>query len=73
MASRHQRGAEASAFLTTRYTRANEQQPFLCQRLAATVGVKVLGVATVNDDVTLLKMRYLLTTAVGKHFGANAC
>lgn len=55
--SGHQRGTITSTLFTSRDAAANEADTLLGQRFAATVGIREVGVTTVNNDVTLLKVR----------------
>lgn len=51
----HHRGTVTSTLLASRDTRANEQQT-LCLKLPSSAdGVRVVGVTTVDDDITLLE------------------
>lgn len=50
----HERGTVAGTLLTTRDTRANEENTLLLELLGAADGVGEVRVTTVNDDITLL-------------------
>jgi len=53
--TRHERGTVAGTLLTTGNTAADEADALGGEVLGATVAVGVVGVTTVNDDVTLLE------------------
>lgn len=53
----HERGTVAGTLLTTRDTAADEADALLLQVVGAAVAVGVVGVTTVNDDITLLEER----------------
>jgi hypothetical protein len=52
----HDRGTSTGTLLTTGNTTANEVDTLLLQVLGAAVAVGEVGVTTVNDDITLLKV-----------------
>lgn len=52
----HERRTVTGTFLTTRHTGTNETDALTLQLLVSSVGVWEVGVTTVNDDVTLLKV-----------------
>ena len=54
--TRHERRTVAGALLTSRNTRANEQEALLLKLLGPSDGIGVMGVTTVNDDITLFEM-----------------
>jgi hypothetical protein len=53
----HKGGTVAGTLLTTGDTAANEADSLLGKVASAAVGVGVVGVTTVNDDITLLEER----------------
>lgn len=59
-ATGHERGTMASTLFTTRNTRANKEKTFGLELLGASDRIRVVGVATINDDVTLLEMGHQL-------------
>lgn len=62
----------ASALLTTRDTRANEEKALRLELLSAAVRVGEVRVAAVNDDVALLEVRLeLLDEVVDGRAGLN--
>jgi hypothetical protein len=46
----------ASPFLTSRDTGADEQKPFGLELFAAAVGIGIVGVATIDDDIALVEV-----------------
>ena len=50
----HERWAISGTFLTTRDTSPDKSNTLLCKVLGSSVGVWVVGVATINDDITLV-------------------
>jgi hypothetical protein len=52
------------ALLSTRDTRANEQEALALELLDAADGIRVVGVAAVDDDITLLEMGFELSDKV---------
>jgi hypothetical protein len=52
VSTRHQTGAVTSTLLTTRDTGSDESDALLSKVFAATVGVREMGITTINDDVT---------------------
>lgn len=57
VSTRHQRRTIPGPLFTTRHTGPNEQQALSRELLDTACGVGVMGVTTVDDDVTLLEMR----------------
>lgn len=53
----HKRGTVTGTLLTTGDTTANKAESLLGKVLGAAVAVGEVGVATVNDDITLVKVR----------------
>ena len=45
------------AFLASRNARADEQNALIGERLGASVGVRIVGVAAIDNDVALFEMR----------------
>lgn len=60
MAARHERGAVASTFLAARHASADKKDALLLQFVHTTHRVGELGVATVNNNVALVQVRYLV-------------
>ena len=60
----HERRTVTGTLLTTGDTGADESETLAGQVLCSAVGVGVVGVATVNDDVALLKVGLELTDKV---------
>lgn len=56
VATGHQRGTVAGTLLTTGNTAADKADALLLQVLGAAVAVGEVGVTTIDDDVTLLKV-----------------
>ena len=54
VSTRHDGRTITGTLLTTRHTSTNETDTLLGKVLATTVGVWVVGVSTIDDDVTLL-------------------
>jgi hypothetical protein len=70
--TRHERGTVTSALLTARDTRADEKEALGLKLLGATDGIRVVGVTTIDDDVTLLQVGLeLLNEAVDGRTGLD--
>lgn len=61
VSSGHQTRSVPSTLLTTRHSRSNEQQSLLLQLLSPPDRVWVVGVSSINDNVTLLEVGFELT------------
>jgi len=57
IATRHQARAVARTFLTSRDTGTDEADSLLSQVFASAIGIRVMRVSTIDDDVTLLTKR----------------
>lgn len=53
----HERGTVTGTLLTTRDTAADEADALAVEVLSAAVAIGEVGVATINDDITLLEER----------------
>src|SRR5690242_12458492 len=60
IASRHDRRAESSPFLTARYTGSDEKNSLVLESFGAPVCVLKLRVSAVDDNVSLLQMGHQL-------------
>lgn len=56
VSTRHQAGSISGTFLTTGDTRSHETDVFAGQIFRAAVGVREVGVTTVDDDVTIFEV-----------------
>lgn len=64
IATRHERRTIASTFFTTGNTSSDESDALLSEVLGSSVAVRVMGVTTINDDITLLDERKQLLNEV---------
>ena len=52
----HERRTVSSTLLSTRNARTNEQEALILELLGPSDGVGIVGVATINDDITFVEM-----------------
>src|SRR5260221_10916781 len=55
--TRHKRRTMSSTFLTPRHTRTNIKKTLRLQFLHTTSRIGIMGVTTINDDISFLEMR----------------
>ena len=62
--TRHEGRSVPRALLATRHTRANKEEAFGLELMCAANRVRVVGVSTVDDDVSLLEVRFELADEI---------
>jgi len=57
IAARHDAGAEPGSLLATRYTAADEQNALGGERSIAALGIEIVGIAPIDEDIASLQQR----------------